>query len=84
MCMYTCAVPLSYNFIFTRVEMRVATQYFTCQMPKFPPVFCIFTRRDMALPQVVFTGDVAFICNGIVTFPHHMVVLKNWQVSSCL
>ena len=44
-------VPLNYNFIFTRVDMRGAVQYFTCQMPKFAVEICISTRREVALPR---------------------------------
>ena len=41
-------VPLNYNFIFTCISMRGATQYFACEIPKLE--ICISTRRDMALP----------------------------------
>ena len=67
--------------------MRIATQYFMCQMPKFPVVFCISTRCDVALPRVVFTRDMAFTNDGIMTFLRDMVVLtklNNLQDSSCL
>ena len=38
-----------------------ATQYFMCQMLKFPVEVYISTRQDVALPRgdVVFTRDVA-------------------------
>ena len=84
---FSTMVPLNYNFIFTCVDTCVATQYFACQMPKFPVVFYISMRHDVALPGVVFTQEVAFTHDGIVTFPHHMVVLtklNNWQDLSCL
>ena len=83
---FSTMVPLNYNFIFTCMDTRDATQYFACQMPKFPMVFYISTRHDVALPGVVFTQDVAFTRDGIMTFPHRMVVLtklNNWQDLSC-
>ena len=51
------------------------------------------TRRDVALPRVVFTRDVAFTRDveftrdGNVTFSRDEVVLTklgNWQDSTCL
>ena len=87
---HTCTVLLNYNFIFTRVDMHGATQYFARQMPKFPVEICVFTRQDMALPRdetwyLHETWDLHG--NGIMTFPCDVVVLtklNNWQDSSCL
>ena len=79
-------VPLNYNFIFTRVHTRGATQYFACQMPKFLVEIQISTRRDMALPRDE-TWHVAFTQDGIVTFTRNVVMLtklNNHQDSSCL
>ena len=77
-------VPLNYNFIFTLVDTRVATLYFVCRMPKFPVVFCISMRCDVASSRVVLTQDVAFTRDGIVTFPVVLTKLNNWQDPSCL
>ena len=47
----------------------------------------ISTRRDVALPQVVFTRDVEFTRDGNMTFSRDVVVLtklSNWQDSSCM
>ena len=48
---FPATVPLYYDFIFTCVDMHGATQYFACQMPKFPVKICISTRRDVALAR---------------------------------
>ena len=82
-------VPLSYNFILTRVSTSGATKYFACQMPNFPVEICISTRRDVAFRCGIYTrrGTWHFTRNEIVTFTHDMVVLtklNNRQDSSCL
>ena len=79
-------VPLNYNFIFTRVHTRGATQYFACQMPKFLVEIQISMRRDVALPRDK-TWHMAFTRDGIVAFTRNVVVLtklNNRQDSSCL
>ena len=79
-------VPLNYNFIFTRVHTRGATQYLACQMPKFLVEIQISTRRYVALPRDE-TWHVAFTRDGIMTFTCNVVVLtklNNRQDSSCL
>ena len=73
-------VPLNYNFIFTLVVSRSILRI-NCRG------IYISTKRDVALPQVVFTQDVEFTRDGNVTFSRDAVVLtklSNWQDSSCL
>ena len=44
-------------------------------------------RHDVALSRVVFTQDMTFTHDGVMTFSHYMVVLTKlniWQDSSCL
>ena len=83
---YVYTVPLNYNFIFTRMHMRGAMQYFACQVPKFLVEIQISTRQDVALPRDKM-WDVAFTRDGIVILTRDMVVLtklNNRQDSSCL
>ena len=66
---------------------------FRVLIPKISVEIYISTRRDVALPRVVFTRDVAFTRDveftrdGNVTFSQDKVVLTklgNWQDSTCL
>ena len=66
---------------------------FRVLIPKIAVEIYISTRRDVALPRVVFTRDVAFTRDveftrdGNVTFSRDEVVLTklgNWQDSTCL
>ena len=75
-------VPLNYNFIFAVVPCSIL--HVNCQSL---PWNLYFTRHDVALPQVVFTRDVEFTCDGNMTSSRDAVVLtklSNWQDSSCL
>ena len=66
---------------------------FLVLIPKICREIYISTRRDVALPRVVFTRDLEFTHNveftrdGNVTFSQDEVVLtklSNWQDSNCL
>ena len=60
---------------------------FRVLIPKIAVEIYISTRRDVALPRVVFTRDVEFTRDGNVTFSRDEVVLTklgNWQDSTCL
>ena len=89
---HSYTVPLNYNFIFTRVDMHGATQYFACEMPKFPMEILISTRQDVVSPRddtwyLHETWHVAITRNRIVKFTRNVVVLtklNNLQDSSRL
>ena len=87
-------VLLSYNFIYAWCHT-----VFHMLIAKVCHGIYISTRRDMALPQVVFTRDMEFTCNVEFTCnmeftcdrnvifswdPVVLTKLSNWQDSSCL
>ena len=87
---YVRTVPLNYNYTRGHVWCHAV---FHVLIPKIAVEIYISTRRDVALPRVVFTQDIEFTHDmeftqdGNMTFSRDKAVLtklSNLQDSTCL